>query len=317
MSGSSSPWSTVFQSTLPVWGATSAGSARSASALISIHAPRVGSDGRCCRWHSPLRHFNPRSPCGERPLSQSECWTTLPSFQSTLPVWGATGEDPAEDDATEISIHAPRVGSDAQVGATAVDTIEFQSTLPVWGATTEPSSSLAAIKISIHAPRVGSDAFSRTLREGGDVFQSTLPVWGATEIAAHITATPGISIHAPRVGSDGVARGLLADDLISIHAPRVGSDGKIPHPGGGRKNFNPRSPCGERLASGGSLSRNFTFQSTLPVWGATARAHKSSGKCGISIHAPRVGSDVLLPFAECGILISIHAPRVGSDSRNI
>ena len=59
-----------------------------------------------------------------------------------------------------------------------------------------------------------------------------------------------------------------------------------------RQNFNPRSPCGERP---GLIDANV-----------------SSLK--ISIHAPRVGSDIdgLLHPRERGI--SIHAPRVGSDS---
>ncbi len=84
----------------------------------------------------------------------------------------------------------------------------------------------------------------------------------------------------------------------------------------------------------------YSFQSTLPVWGATANTplptvirsdFNPRSPCGerppyprvnkiifdISIHAPRVGSDeagydvrlVTLP-------ISIHAPRVGSDSKH-
>ena len=35
---------------------------------------------------------------------------------------------------------------------------------------------------------------------------------------------------------------------------------------------------------------------------------------GISIHAPRMGSDVFVPDAEGFAAISIHAPRMGSDS---
>ncbi len=57
-------WS--FQSTLPARGATSTRSASTMCAVISIHAPRTGSD----RWSSSLcaeqSHFNPRSPHGER-----------------------------------------------------------------------------------------------------------------------------------------------------------------------------------------------------------------------------------------------------------
>ena len=58
--------STLFQSTLPVWGATRRSCLIVTLFLVSIHAPRVGSDwlacpGGCCRCC-----FNPRSPCGER-----------------------------------------------------------------------------------------------------------------------------------------------------------------------------------------------------------------------------------------------------------
>ena len=57
---------------------------------ISIHAPRTGSDASCQRPARCPPHFNPRSPHGERL------------------------ENAAEDAIREtISIHAPRTGSDA------------------------------------------------------------------------------------------------------------------------------------------------------------------------------------------------------------
>ena len=56
-----------------------------------------------------------------------------------------------------ISIHAPRVGSDA---------LSPLDVLP--------------LNISIHAPRVGSDSNHPTVNHAEVVFQSTLPVWGAT-----------------------------------------------------------------------------------------------------------------------------------------
>ena len=61
----------------------------SRTAMISIHAPRVGSDllRRPSGW--AVGHFNPRSPCGERPKGDTGTPATL-LFQSTLPVWGAT-----------------------------------------------------------------------------------------------------------------------------------------------------------------------------------------------------------------------------------
>ena len=56
-----------------------------------------------------------------------------------------------------ISIHAPRVGSDAGAIAAIVALAKFQSTLPVWGATLMVTDCKAHGVISIHAPRVGRD----------------------------------------------------------------------------------------------------------------------------------------------------------------
>ena len=56
------------------------------------------------------------------------------------------------------------------------------------------------------------------------------------------------------------------------------------------------------------------FQSTLPAWGATQGALRQDKSVFISIHAPRVGSDMQNESLELYCIeISIHAPRVGSD----
>ena len=57
----------------------------------------------------------------------------------------------------EISIHAPRVGSDYGTRTQKSGCLEFQSTLPVWGATGQTGREPQNNHISIHAPRVGSD----------------------------------------------------------------------------------------------------------------------------------------------------------------
>ena len=57
-----------------------------------------------------------------------------------------------------------------------------------------------------------------------------------------------------------------------------------------------------------------TFQSTLPVWGATIQQRTFCCDKFISIHAPRVGSDNKLNGLGDISVISIHAPRVGSDA---
>ena len=56
---------------------------------ISIHAPRVGSDSAPVVDAPAPEDFNPRSPCGERPVAKLGLTGCL-LFQSTLPVWGAT-----------------------------------------------------------------------------------------------------------------------------------------------------------------------------------------------------------------------------------
>ncbi len=57
-------------------------------------------------------------------------------------------------------------------------------------------------------------------------------------------------------------------------------------------NFNPRSPCGERLLRVRIPGRHPIFQPTLPVRGATIHRASSSPASRISTHAPRAGSDV-------------------------
>ncbi len=57
------------------------------------------------------------------------------TFQSTLPVRGATDEEGGYGLRYEISIHAPRTGSDGHHRRSRSGYYRFQSTLPVRGAT--------------------------------------------------------------------------------------------------------------------------------------------------------------------------------------
>ena len=124
-----------------------------------------------------------------------------------------------------------------------------------------------------------------------------------------------ISIHAPHAGSDLSIRYPAVDSLISIHAPHAGSDPQRRQPGSSRHYFNPRSQCGERRNESYTYSVNGTFQSTLPMRGATWSVPGRTGSrsdfnprspCGerrnrddeidsiykISIHTPHAGSDL-------------------------
>ena len=79
----------LFQSTHPVWGATS----------------NLPGSAKC------PQNFNPRTPCGVR-RNTAHLAGVSRQFQSTHPVWGATPSIAPLFQATLISIPAPRVGCD-------------------------------------------------------------------------------------------------------------------------------------------------------------------------------------------------------------
>ena len=146
----------LFQSTLPMRGATSVVALRSSSS----------------------QNFNPHSPCGER-LRCPVCSCPAIPFQSTLPMRGATGDQKPPDLRRHISIHTPHAGSDRIV----------------------PHPPVQAMHISIHTPHAGSDNF---------------PVSVASNVA-------DFNPHSPC----GERPGADPDQLDRTH-------------------FNPHSPCGER-----------------------------------------------------------------------
>ena len=215
--------------------------------LISIHAPREGSDVplECGKDYTldfnprsprgerpdppvvadPVVYFNPRSPRGERQESLLTIFD-VPEFQSTLPARGAT--IPA---------------------AVSAATYRFQSTLPARGATCPLSAARIIRSISIHAPREGSDVVLDVLippaadfnprsprgeRQSPLLcsthtieFQSTLPARGAT--SSFTGSRRSFRYFNPRS-----PRG---ERLTRFKWERSAS------------NFNPRSPRGERLSA--------------------------------------------------------------------
>ena len=79
--------------------------------------------------------------------------------------------------------------------------------------------------------------------------------------------------------------------LISIHAPRVGSDDTVVRLAILETDFNPRSPGGERLPRRGWFRMLFYFNPRSPGGERLQSGRYRGGDVGISIHAPRVGSD--------------------------
>ena len=101
--------------------------------------------------------------------------------------------------------------------------------------------------------------------------------------------------------------------IISIHAPLAGSDQTQCLHNLCRRDFNPRSPCGERLLRRSFQDSFSLFQSTLPLRGATPIGFRLNPVEIISIHAPLAGSDTENHYHNCHCNISIHAPLAGSD----
>ena len=125
-----------FQSTLPARGATYVTRAREQTPIvISIHAPRTGSDALldfCGFFVADISIHAPRTGSDHLPLALGH--TDL-QFQSTLPARGATRLSPSVAAWEKISIHAPRTGSDGFKRMYNIVNLTFQSTLPARGAT--------------------------------------------------------------------------------------------------------------------------------------------------------------------------------------
>ena len=100
-----------FQSTLPVGGATPLFSGIADYFRFQSTLPVGGATQRQPDPADREKHFNPRSPWGERPYYDGVPVASS-RFQSTLPVGGATGQSQPPEVVAEISIHAPRGGSD-------------------------------------------------------------------------------------------------------------------------------------------------------------------------------------------------------------
>ena len=128
------PRLTKFQSTRPLRGAT--------------YCWRC----RCCSHYN----FNPRAPCGARPLSAIYA-TTFLLFQSTRPLRGATTLD--NRSCNQPYHFNPRAPCGARRRSEPALHLppEFQSTRPLRGATLLVLGHVVVCGISIHAPLAGRD----------------------------------------------------------------------------------------------------------------------------------------------------------------
>ena len=153
----------------------------------------------------------------------------------------------------DISIHAPRTGSDCEARTTSISGCYFN-----------PRSPHGERRIHSAAGFSGWGYFNPRSPHGERQAGHSPAEW----------RNPYFNPRSPHGERHAVAHGWSHGRKISIHAPRTGSDVARAETPQGVGDFNPRSPHGERQ-TGSSRSREAAkFQSTLPARGATARARR-------------------------------------------
>ncbi len=285
--------STSFQSTHPVWGATTLNRASPPKSIYFNPRTPCGVRQADRRAFGEITDFNPRTPCGVRRAGSSAISAfkdfnprtpcgVRPAVSFLSPVIITTYFNPRTPCGVRhwylatvtvspaISIHAPRVGCDNKHYLFGVHFFLISIHAPRVGCDSLVSKALQVPLISIHAPRVGCDVIVNNLD---------------FKVCAHFNPRTPCGVRRCAVTTfDAVVR-------ISIHAPRVGCDCTFQTLCDLSHYFNPRTPCGVRPTRFGSGQTGKKFQSTHPVWGATTSVPLVSLPSVISIHAPRVGCD--------------------------
>ena len=124
------------------------------------------------------------------------------------------------------------------------------------------------IVISTHAPRVGSDRNQNQAHRHRQI-STHAPRVGSDLPAPHVPhTTVHMSTHAPRVGSDQCYLLRNTRNAISTHAPRVGSDCHCV-PSFSVVGISTHAPRVGSDSRSSTKQIRYSFQLTLPVWGAT------------------------------------------------
>ena len=247
-----------FQPTLPARGATALKYVQRQPRIFQPTLPARGATSFHPRAAGIARHFNPRSPHGERP---ERPWKRTPTgaISTHAPRTGSDAAKEALVRAATISTHAPRTGSDPARWRTSCGARRFQPTLPARGATW--AGATKSTRPRYFNPR--SPHGERPPQLGG------------------ITMTTDFNPRSPHGERPNRKMKGVLTMAISTHAPRTGSDRRHGTPRLTRADFNPRSPHGERPATLTTASSPTAFQPTLPARGAT---HCTDGLTPQGIH---------------------------------
>ena len=118
--------------------------------------------------------------------------------------------------------------------------------------------------ISIHAPRTGSDVAVWTIEPQDEHFNPRSPHGERRRTATHKRRRERFQSTLPARGATDARTLGRRERPISIHAPRTGSDGTTIVVWWAARNFNPRSPHGERRGTAAVRRRLIYFNPRSP-----------------------------------------------------
>ena len=188
--------------------------------------------------------FNPRSPHGERHGMQWHVWTTTKNFNPRSPHGERRSFRQPLRDGKPFQPTLPARGATPFYNIVAERRKIFQPTLPARGATRGKKMKILNLEISTHAPRTGSDLLSQPVREPERKFQPTLPARGATPTATLWRASHRhFNPRSPHGERRSRCRRFARAYPISTHAPRTGSDTRSIQSSRGDVGFQPTLPA--------------------------------------------------------------------------
>ena len=203
-----------------------------------------------------------------------------------------TGSDikpPTERGNDYISTHAPRTGSDFPTHHQSILPLYFNPRSPHGERHVRQPETPAQLDFNPRSPH-GERPKRIVCCRLTAYFNPRSPHGERRESESPARNTAEISTHAPRTGSDLAIRSWESRLTFQPTLPARGATDGLATTISVQEYFNPRSPHGERLQ-----------KAPLPTVE------------NISTHAPRTGSDQIMPCLTIDCHISTHAPRTGSD----
>ena len=238
---------------------------------ISIHATHAGGDQAKAPASTARANFNPRHPCGWRPIPQFGGAGRI-YFNPRHPCGWRLQRNVVKDGEKIFQSTPPMRVATCMVKPTCSSGL-FQSTPPMRVATSPCFTLSCATLISIHATHAGGDHIGESDMPFPINFNPRHPCGWRRGFRSRINEGLLISIHATHAGGDGTNVFQFCILIISIHATHAGGD----------------------VFTSCLISFCTKFQSTPPMRVATCTHNQHLHGLCISIHATHAGGDI------CGV----------------